>query len=452
MSIPGGSDELDEPIDGADLLGELHAAFGKYVVFPSPEAHDAVVVWCAATHAQDAWEHAPRLALVSPEKRCGKSRVLDVAEAVCYMPMTTVNTSPAAIVRSIPEADPPTLMLDEADTVFGTKKAAENNEDLRGIINAGYQRNRRYTRWDMAARSREELPTFAMAALAAIKDLPDTIMDRAVVLRMRRRGPGEVVSPFRTRRDAPPLHALRGNLNVWIRGHLDDLQAAVPALPVEDRAADTWEPLFAIAELAGADWPARCEKACLALTGEETDDGGLGVQLLTDLKEIWPEREAHLFTSTILERLHGIEGSPWNEWGRRREPITAYGLATLLREYRVKPRTVRIGEATAKGYVRVHMADPLTRYVTPDTTSQEGENDAPTSANARDGSVTSNDFETDTGSDKGKQSGCDGVTAVTAGVPKSGKRRPEYGTCAGCNERMTITEPGQTTHPGCEAS
>lgn len=83
MSIPGGSDELDEPIDGADLLGELHAAFGKYVVFPSPEAHDAVVVWCAATHAQDAWEHAPRLALVSPEKRCGKSRVLDVAEAVC---------------------------------------------------------------------------------------------------------------------------------------------------------------------------------------------------------------------------------------------------------------------------------------------------------------------------------------------------------------------------------
>ncbi len=48
-----------------------------------------------------------------------------------------------------------------------------------------------------------------MAMLAAIGDLPDTIMDRAIVIRMRRRGPGEKVAPFRTRRDAPALHEIR---------------------------------------------------------------------------------------------------------------------------------------------------------------------------------------------------------------------------------------------------
>ena len=166
-----------EVIDGAQLLHELHGAFGKYVVFPSLEAHDAAVLWCAATPGQPAWEHAPRLTLTSPEKRCGKSRLMDVAEAVCYEPLVTVNASTAAVVRSITD-DPPTLMVDEADTIFGTKKAAENHEDVRGIINAGHQRNRPYVRWDITSRSRELCPTFAMVMLAAIGGLPDTIMDR----------------------------------------------------------------------------------------------------------------------------------------------------------------------------------------------------------------------------------------------------------------------------------
>ena len=136
-----------EEINGDKILSEVHGAFGKYVVFPSVEADDAAVLWCAASHAQPSWEHAPRLAVLSPEKRCGKSRLMDVAEALCYQPIVTVNASTAAVVRSITEEDPPTLMVAEADTIFGTKKAAENNEDIRGILNAGHQRNRPYMRW-----------------------------------------------------------------------------------------------------------------------------------------------------------------------------------------------------------------------------------------------------------------------------------------------------------------
>ena len=183
-------------------------------ILPSPEATDATALWIAATHAQPAWEHATRLVITAPEKRCGKSRLLDIIEATCHKPLITVNISPAALVRSIGETDPPTLLLDEADTVFG-RKAADNHEDLRGIINAGHQRNRPYIRWDAIARQREHCPTFSMAALAGIGDLPDTIMDRAVIIRMRRRAPGESVEPYRTRRDRPPLDALRGRLASW---------------------------------------------------------------------------------------------------------------------------------------------------------------------------------------------------------------------------------------------
>ena len=81
-------------------------------MFPSPEAADAVTLWVAATHAVPAWEHATRLVVKSPEKRCGKSRLLDIIEATCHEAMVTVNISPAALVRSI-GADPPTLLLDE---------------------------------------------------------------------------------------------------------------------------------------------------------------------------------------------------------------------------------------------------------------------------------------------------------------------------------------------------
>jgi Protein of unknown function (DUF3631) len=433
-----------EVIDGAQLLHELHAAFGKYVVFPSAEAHDAAVLWCAATHGQPAWEHAPRLTLTSPEKRCGKSRLMDVAEAVCYEPLVTVNASTAAVVRSITD-DPPTLMVDEADTIFGTKKAAENHEDVRGIINAGHQRNRPYVRWDITSRSRELCPTFAMVMLAAIGGLPDTIMDRAIDIRMRRRSPGEKVAPFRTRRDAPPLRSLRDRVGEWVRSNISQLQQAVPVLPIEDRAADTWEPLFAIADLAGGDWPQRANRACLALTGTDPDDAADGTRLLADLKTIWGEDEAHLFSTTIIERLHKIEEAPWSEWGWERKPITQRGLADLLRPYRVKPKTVRIGGDTAKGYARADLTDPWTRYVTEVTASQEDEKGDPTSGNACDGSVTEDASETDTASDKDKQADCDGVSDVTAQVRTSDKcrgcgaeLRPHLqarGTCGPCNAK-----------------
>lgn len=408
------------PEDGANLLGDLHTAFGRYVIFPSPEAHDATVLWCAATHGQPAWEHAPRLTPISPVKRCGKSRLMDIAEAVCHEVLITVNASAAAVARSITPDDPPTLMVDEADTIFSTKRAAENNEDVRGILNAGHQRNRPYIRWDVMTRSREKCPTFAMAMLAAIGELPDTIMDRAIVIRMRRRAPGERVTPFRTRRDAPNLHALRSRLHAWIQPHIDTLAYAEPALPVEDRAADTWEPLFIIAELAGGDWPDRARRACLALTEDEPDESGEGAQLLTDLYAIWANDEDYLYTSTILSRLHKVDESPWSECGRKSEPLTPRGLATILKPYGVRSRTVRIGGETSKGYARADLTDPWSRYVvsgtqsdTSVTASHDDENPGPISEYDCDGCVPDSDSRTVTWSEQRRQADCDAVTDVS---------------------------------------
>ena len=349
---------------GAGLLGELRAMLTRYVVFPSPQAADAVALWVAASHAQPAWEHAPRLAVVSPLKRCGKSRLLDVVAETCHGPLITVNATIAAVVRSIGE-DPPTLLVDEADTLWGTRKQADSNEDLRGLLNAGHQRNRPMLRWDVTTRTAEQLGTFAMAMLASIGELPDTIMDRAVVVRMRRRAPGERVDPYRTRRDAPPLNELRDRLSGWAREHLRDLHHATPQMPLEDRAADTWEPLIAIADLAGGDWPARARTAATTMTAAEAqheEDTSASVRLLGDLREVFGGDDA-LYSTTILERLHKLEDGPWADWYGR--PLTTRDLAKLLRPYDVRAKNLREHGTGAprKGYTRHDLHEPWSRYL-----------------------------------------------------------------------------------------
>ncbi|MDZ4178027.1 MAG: DUF3631 domain-containing protein [Coriobacteriia bacterium] len=357
------------PPDGVSVLGDLHAALGRFVAFPSPEAHDAVTAWIVATHAQPAWDHAPRLAIVSPEKRCGKSRLLDVIEATCHAPLISVNVSPAALVRSITDDDPPTLLVDESDTIFGTRRSAENNEDIRGILNAGHQRNRPYIRWDMKARQREDCPTFAMAALASIGDLPDTIMDRSVIVRMRRRAPGEVVAPYRARRDAPGLHAIRERLGAWAARHVDELADHRPTMPVEDRAADTWEPLIAIADVAGGVWPERIRAACLYLVGAndaEAADASLGVRLLTDLCDVFAERRADFIPSRELaDALCAIGEAPWDDFN-----LSMHGLARRLQVYGIRPR--QNTERSARGYHERDFADAWSRYI-PSATVQVSE-------------------------------------------------------------------------------
>jgi hypothetical protein len=349
---------------GAALLGELHAALTRYVVFPSPQAADAVTLWVAASHAQPAWEHAPRLAVVSPLKRCGKSRLLDVVAETCHGPLITINATIAAVVRSIGK-DPPTLLVDEADTLWGSRKQADSNEDLRGLLNAGHQRNRPMLRWDITTRTLDQLDTFAMALLASIGELPDTIMDRAVVIRMRRRAPGERVDPYRTRRDAPPLNQLRDRLTGWAREHLSELHHATPQMPLEDRAADTWEPLIAVADLAGGDWSTRARTAATTMTAAEAqheEDTSASVRLLGDLREVFEGDDA-LYSTTILERLHKLEDGPWVDWYGR--PLTTRDLAKLLRPYDVRAKNLREHGTGAprKGYTRQDLHEPWSRYL-----------------------------------------------------------------------------------------
>jgi hypothetical protein len=354
-----------EPTAGSELLDELRAQIAKFVILPSREALDAVTLWAAATHLQPAWQHAPRLAVVGPAKRCGKSRLLDVLTETVHEPMLTINTTPAAVFRSITE-EPPTLLVDEADTIFGTPKQAEKNEEMRGLLNAGHQRNRYVTRVVGNDHTPHKFATFAMAALAGIGDLPDTIMDRSVVVRMRRRSEGEHVKPFRSRRDIPALHELRDRISAWVRPLLDEAAELEPDMPVEDRAADTWEPLVIVADLAAGPWPRHAREACarmVATEAEAEEERPGGARILADIRRVFAaQREVDsLSTDELLYHLRQDAESPWAEWGRG--GLDARELARMLNQYGIKPGNVRLADGTQrKGYTRNKFLDAWRRY------------------------------------------------------------------------------------------
>ncbi|WP_445395044.1 DUF3631 domain-containing protein [Streptomyces sp. LE64] len=368
VETPSGLEAIPdaEPTCGSALLDELRAQIAQFVILPSPETLDAVTLWVAATHLQPAWQHAPRLAVVGPAKRCGKSRLLDVLTETVHEPMLTINTTPAAIFRSITEENPPTLLVDEADTIFGTPKMAEKNEEMRGLLNAGHQRNRYVTRVVGNDHTPHRFATFAMAAIAGIGDLPDTVMDRAVVIRMRRRAEGEKVKPFRSRRDIPALHELRDRVVAWVGPLLDEAADLEPEMPVEDRAADTWEPLVIVADLAGGHWPRLARLACARMVASEVaaeEDHPSGARILADIRRVfYAQREVDsLSTEELLHHLRQDAEAPWAEWGRG--GLTSRDLGRMLRTFEIRPGNVRMADRTQrKGYMRNKFLDAWRRY------------------------------------------------------------------------------------------
>lgn len=365
-SVEDRADELTEwyaedELDGADLLDEVHAALTKYVIFPSEAAAIAVALWVVATHGLPAWQHATRLAIRSPQKRCGKSRLLDIITALSFKPMLSSDASTAVIYRSIGDREDqtPTLLIDEADALFGTKTKAEQNEDLRGLLNSGFQRDRSVWRCVGPLSEPREFKTFSMAALAAIKDLPDTIVDRAVPIDLKRRRPGETVARFRLRRDTAPLLKLRERLTLWVRDteRLKALADTEPDMPssVEDRQQDAWEPLIAIADAAGGVWPQMARAACVDLCSQ-AEDADQDVQLLGDIEDIFDTvGEPFMRSVQLVSELKARDESPWRD-----DELSPHRLARLLKAFGVRPRP---GPGyTARGYWRADFKDAFSRY------------------------------------------------------------------------------------------
>ncbi len=357
------TDAWPEPVNGAAVLNEALALITKYVVLTRHQAV-ACVLWLVHAFAIDAGDHSPILAVLSPVKRCGKSTLLSVLSALADRSLHAANATTAVLFRII-ENHHPTLMLDEADTWLHDDKA-----ELRGIVNSGWSRRGAVVlRCDGDDNETKTFSTWAPKVLAAIKGLPDTIKDRSVVVMLRRKTRAEKTTPLRSRTLDLEALDLRRQLRRWANDHLAQLASSDPTIPDElnDRAADSWRPLLAIADaIGGAAWPPQALSACMALSGQAEDeaaDESIPVQLLADIAPLVATTEdVAIETGVFLKFLHGLPDRPWADY-RHSKPINGHQLARMLAPFGAHPRKVRTGPSTTtRGYPVSDLQDALRRY------------------------------------------------------------------------------------------
>jgi Protein of unknown function (DUF3631) len=422
---------------GAKLLDELTEIFSRYVVLPKWAA-EALALWTVHTYAFELREVSTYIGLESPEKRCGKTTLLGLLSKVVNRPVVAANISPSAFFRVI-EKVRPTLLIDEADTFL------QGNDELRGILNAGYARETAYVirvrnaecgvrndgessklqisnsspesfRGSETSNSKFQHPTsreepgskfqgvertdkvaarmsllrssptrqvqdnveeeshesgwegfqryscWCPKVMAAIGRLPDTLADRCIVIRMQRKRWDEECGRLRDLDTAD----LRQRCARFVREHAEVIREARPVVPGElhDRAADIWEPLFIVADLAGGEWPEKARRAAITLTAITQENNPIS-SFLFDLFFVFVVNEAQrMFTIELLAWLNSARFSerPWME-ARKGKPVTDVWVAQQLRPYGVRPKAFRVEGKLGKGYLQEEIMEVCRRYV-----------------------------------------------------------------------------------------
>lgn len=354
-----GVEPWPNPVKGHEILNRLFEEYRKFVILPD-EAHAALALWTLGTYCFDSFLIFPKLLISSPEKRCGKTTALEVLDSLCHRPMISSNLSAAVVFRAV-DAWKPALLIDEADTFINA------NDELRGIINCGHRKQSAYVmrvEGEGNNRAPKRFSTWSPMAIAMIKNPPDTIRDRSILVTLRRKLPNEKTTrmPFYYKEECADLRRM---CKRWAMDFDSRLKSHNPNVPIlsNDRAEDNWLPMFAIAELAGADWVDRAKLAVQKIEQVDADDESIGPMILADIRAVFTDKQAQkLYTNELVNLLIDLDERPWCEW-RHGKPLTARSLAKLIAPYGIKSGTIRIGTHTQKGYSIDDFKDAFARYL-----------------------------------------------------------------------------------------
>ncbi|OGT62425.1 MAG: hypothetical protein A3E85_04170 [Gammaproteobacteria bacterium RIFCSPHIGHO2_12_FULL_45_12] len=355
----------ESEVNLSDLLNKIDEAINRYMVLPSAHEGTATTLWIVQTYFMNVLECAPILHIKSPEPRCGKTTLTRLIFKMSYKSLLASNISPAALFRLI-EQYSPTLLIDEADSFL------RENEELRGIINSGHDRDAAFTiRCQGEYHAIKKFCTFGAKVISGIGNIADTLEDRSIPIVLRRMLGTE-------KKEKMSMHnkTLQNDFEIirrmclrFAKDNSSKLKSINPDIPcnLNDRAADNWHSLLSLATLAGNVWSTKAASAAMALTGNEQCTITIGVELLNDIQEIFSSdkfRHAQrIYSSDLLEALTQIDDAPWPTFNRGK-PMTARQLAHRLKEFSVKSKDLRIQYGpNKKGFERSDFEDAWERYI-----------------------------------------------------------------------------------------
>jgi putative DNA primase/helicase len=275
--------------------------------------------------------------------------------------MTASSISTAAIYRVI-ELLHPTLLIDEVDLWI------KSNDEARGILNSGHTRGGAYVvRCNADSNEPERFSTWAPKVLSGIGELPDTLADRSIVIKLERREPKQKIIKVR---DADPAQFMqvRQKLARWALDNRDVVANARPAIPtpLNDRQSDNWDALLAISDLLGGNWSQDARTAALSLS--DADDVETTITLLlSKIREALndlPDEQGSVPTDHLIECLNEDKEATWADWSRG-NGITPHRLAKLLKPFSVKSERVWDGVKKVMSYTRKSLEPIFDRYLSP---------------------------------------------------------------------------------------
>ncbi len=283
--------------------------------------------------------------------------------------------SEAALFRSLAEK-PRTVLADEIGKVLAAAGKDRNSDVLRVYLN-GFERGWPVQRvvGEGTNQTVVDFDVYGPKVLGGTGQLDDQILDRSWVVNLVRKKSADKVARYRRREAAREATELRQQLEAWAASVEESFADARPDIPnaLDDRGQDIAEPLLALADIAGDGWPAKARGAVVALRGGEVEDDAVGVQLLADIRAVWPGEAEIVTTHRLLVRLFEVDTSPWrHEWGENHREMdgqvviqpnraAAMKLARALRPFEVKPQN--IGPERVKGYTRADFEDAFSRYL-----------------------------------------------------------------------------------------
>jgi putative DNA primase/helicase len=353
-----------EPVDGAVLLDEMSTAIMSHIAMKDSEA-DTVALWCVYSHAYELFPVAPRLGIRAATAECGKTETLRRIKRFINRPLECDGLTTAVFFRVI-DSSKPTFLLDELDNMLPEDKSA-----MLGAMNSGYSRKGRQLRCVGDNNEVRAFRTFAPFVYAMVGKPTGTFDSRTIAIELRRATPEKARTLLSLEDDGAEdkrLSNIGRKAARWAGENRDELANVRPDMgALVNRPAMNWRPLYAVAELAGGNWPARARKAAEAASRVHGEQD-IKAELIVDIRAImdansgveeWP-------SAALAESLAKLEGRPWAEFGRSQnhaEHPRAPAAAVLHRPRphwsRQQPSPRLLPLAVRGGVCRLYPATPL---------------------------------------------------------------------------------------------
>lgn len=355
--------KLGPAIPDSELLERTEQYIRRYVILPEP-AYLPMALWAIATHAVLRFDGFPYIAVLSAVKRSGKTRLAEVLETIVRKPWRGTSPSAAAVYRYLEDAA--TLLLDETEP-FNAKNKSEMTQILLAVLNVGYRKGATVLRCDGKEHKPRRFPVYGAKMFAAIGRLPDTLLDRSIVIHMKRRTKDQKVGRFlqaRIQTESKPLEESILYFAQTCRASIDAAYHQVVDQDLDylsDRDADLWMPLFSVCAILKSERLQELRKCAEVLSGtktEDDEDDSYAIGLLRDIRDVWPDGSHQYETSLLIDKLKALEESPWGE-----HQLTPRKLARMLRPFDVLPRQIWVNGRNAKGYILAEFNDVFNRYL-----------------------------------------------------------------------------------------